>query len=62
MIWSNKVVKVDTANIVAVIIVPKCMERWDLGGCIRITRFIFDKSVSNLHTYSPNITHPHTVP
>jgi hypothetical protein len=32
MIWSNKVVKVDTANIVSVIIVPKGMKRWELGG------------------------------
>jgi hypothetical protein len=61
MIWFDETVKVDTANIVSVIIVPKGMKRWELGGCIRITRFIFDKSVSNLHTCSSNITHPHTV-
>jgi hypothetical protein len=63
----HKVMKVDTADIVSVIIVPKGTKRWELGvgswgGCIRITRVIFDESVSNLHTCSPNITNPHVVP
>jgi hypothetical protein len=31
MIWFNEIVKVDTANIVSVIIVPKIMKSLELG-------------------------------